>query len=275
MGELSLPLAVTRVFASENRLPLANVRITEGEFEAYQTPLGDVIYDPVSRFQNQDTVYLSDSANAIYGCAVESRKRGIDWTSAKSTPDLARLNVPGMEGTLKLRRFAREGVMEIYVPLAGAEFETHFRADKHNIVTATRVANIAPLLAAGKSALVYGYEDSYDLTHVQQLTDGAFLFVSKARWSKNPEAFRVTYLDNRGLRHAVRYERIHRPLTTALKTAFGTFEVREDILTDADIAPIAGLMRSAGVLAVSPASLKTRESLLDALRLDLAPGRKS
>lgn len=275
MGELSLPLAVTKVFADENRLPLANVQITEGQFAAYQTPLGDVLFDPVDRFQSQDTIYLADGAKAAFGCAVESSKRGNAWTPTTTTPDLIKLHVPGQDGLVKLRRFEREGRIEIYVPLPGAELETHCRADKHNVIIATRVTEPAAVIAAYKGALIYGYEDSYDLTHVQQLTDGAFLFVSKARWSKNPAPLRVTYLDNQGRRHDVRYERIPRPLTTAIKTAFGTFEIHDDLLTDADVAPVATLMRSAGVLAVSPAALKTKQDLLEALRLDLAPRRKA
>lgn len=273
MGALTLPLAIANVYANENRLPLANVRLNPCEFEAYQTPHGDTIFKSDLRSShNSNIVYVGDGSNAVYACAIERHKSGHIWSEAKATANLTWLHVPGLDGTLKLRHFSGEDTIDIYSPLPGAETERHFVAEAHRITTAKRVTDWFPALTFLKSALVYGYEDTYDLVQIGQLGNGRFLFVSKALWSNSTAPYQVTYVDADKRSHAVNFEVIRKcGGSTALRTPFGNIVINDESLSDKDIAPVASLLHSAGVLAVSPQTLASKNAILSALGLDLGP----
>jgi hypothetical protein len=219
--------------------------------------------------RDSNVVYVGDGSNAVYACAIERHKSGQVWSKTKATANLTWLHVPGLDGTLKLKHFAREGTIDIYSPLPGAEMQKHFFPEAHHVITAERVVNWSPTLDFLKSALVYGYKDTYDLVQVQQLDNGRFLFVSKARWSHSLAPYQVTYVDAAKHRHAVNFEIVPRPRNIALKTAFGTIDLNDEALSNKDIAPVASLLHGAGVLAVSPQTLTSKSALLSALGLDL------
>lgn len=266
MGALTLPLAIANVYASENRLPLANVQLDPSKFEAYQTPHGDTVFKSNSP---SNVIYVSDGSNAVYASAIERYRSGHLCCQTKEASKLAWLHVPGLDGTIKLRHFTSQDTIKIFSPLPGAELESHFIPETHHVVTAKHVTDWSPTLDFLKSALVYGYKDTYDLVQVQQLDNGRFLFVSKARWSHSLAPYQVTYVDAAKHRHAVNFEIVPRPRNIALKTAFGTIDLNDEALSNKDIAPVASLLHGAGVLAVSPQTLTSKSALLSALGLDL------
>jgi hypothetical protein len=259
------------------------VRPTEDGFTAYHLDecLGAVLAPNNSRGVNPDYYYLNDGGDFSYACAVDRSQRGQTWGEQKN-PDLVWLNVPGLEGTLKLRLNQARGHAEIFVPREGQGVSAHFRPEDHLVLGASRLASWSDIFTVNgktysaaylKHSIIYDYADSYDLHDVLALGGKQFLLVGKARSSKNPETYRAYFVDSNALRQqvAVRLER--RQKVDAIGTQFGSFTLCPDTLEDEDIPKIASLLANAKVLLPSPTTIHTRQELIEALGLDFAPPR--